>query len=264
MAHRAFDRRAAINRRALQGRGGRGMTTTPRKRIRRDVPRELVRFGFFPKSTPLPTVGGLKAKSRRGDIGETWWSRRFLSILESFGFGSRLDRGRSYARRGQVLEWSVTPGEIRARVQGSRRVPYNVRPDFGSQRLRAGGILFVASLLVSEPSRGSGILIRQALRLGALHRFPLNQNALPLIALPRAAESHDHGAEPAGLSCASAQGGVAGRQEREMVQIGAGKAEWTVAVHDQHAPGTSALGAFPFLIQRLDHDQVRGTALALP
>jgi len=103
------------------------MTTTPRKSIRRDVPRELVRFGSFPKSTPLPTVGGLKAKSRRGDIGETWWSRRFLSILESFGFGSRLNRGRSYARRGQVLEWKATPGEIRGRVQGSRRVPYNVR-----------------------------------------------------------------------------------------------------------------------------------------
>ncbi|MGH7765246.1 MAG: SWIM zinc finger family protein [Candidatus Dormibacteraceae bacterium] len=95
--------------------------------MRKYAARDLRRFGFFPKSTPLPAIGGLKAKSRRGDIGETWWSRRFLAILESFGFGSRLDRGRSYARRGQVLEWAVTPGEIKARVQGSRRAPYNVR-----------------------------------------------------------------------------------------------------------------------------------------
>ena len=29
---------------------------------------------------------GLKAKSKRGDIGATWWSRRFIDVLESLGF----------------------------------------------------------------------------------------------------------------------------------------------------------------------------------
>jgi uncharacterized Zn finger protein len=36
------------------------------------------------------------------------------------------DPGRNYARRGQVLSLDVTPGEVRASVQGSRRAPYCV------------------------------------------------------------------------------------------------------------------------------------------
>lgn len=70
--------------------------------------------------------GGLKARSARGAIGETWWSRRFLAVLESFAIGSRLTRGRSYARKGQVLSLTVAPGEVTASVQGSRERPYEV------------------------------------------------------------------------------------------------------------------------------------------
>jgi uncharacterized Zn finger protein len=64
---------------------------------------------------PLPGPGG------------TWWSRRFLELLESFGLGSRLERGREYARTGQVLELDVEPGIALAKVQGSRFTPYRVR-----------------------------------------------------------------------------------------------------------------------------------------
>jgi uncharacterized Zn finger protein len=38
----------------------------------------------------------------------------------------RLQRGRSYARRGQVLEFSLVAGKVTARVQGSRPQPYQV------------------------------------------------------------------------------------------------------------------------------------------
>ena len=41
--------------------------------------------------------------------------------------GSRLTRGRNYARRGQVISLEVRPGEVRAKVQGSRARPYDVR-----------------------------------------------------------------------------------------------------------------------------------------
>ena len=41
--------------------------------------------------------------------------------------GSRLTRGRNYARRGQVISLEVRPGEVRAKVQGSRVRPYDVR-----------------------------------------------------------------------------------------------------------------------------------------
>jgi uncharacterized Zn finger protein len=75
---------------------------------------------------PLRVEGGLRAQSTRGAIGETWWSKRFLAVLESFALGSRLTRGRNYARAGQVLSLSIAPGDVSATVQGSRPDPYLV------------------------------------------------------------------------------------------------------------------------------------------
>ncbi len=77
--------------------------------------------------TPLPAQGGIAARSRDGAIGESWWSERFIELLESFGLGSRLERGRAYARAGQVTELDVEPGIVLAKVQGSRYTPYRVR-----------------------------------------------------------------------------------------------------------------------------------------
>ena len=77
--------------------------------------------------TPLPAQGGIAARSRDGAIGESWWSQRFIDLLESFGLGSRLERGRAYARAGQVTELDVEPGIVLAKVQGSRYTPYRVR-----------------------------------------------------------------------------------------------------------------------------------------
>jgi uncharacterized Zn finger protein len=81
----------------------------------------------FPYGRTIRVEGGIKARSARGAIGETWWSKRFLAVLESFALGTRLTRGRSYARKGQVLELDVAPGLVKATVQGSRPQPYQVR-----------------------------------------------------------------------------------------------------------------------------------------
>jgi uncharacterized Zn finger protein len=81
---------------------------------------------WFPPSRPRAVENGLKARSSRGAIGKSWWSRRFLDVLESFAMGSRLTRGRTYARKGQVTSLDVVPGEVRATVQGSRVKPYRV------------------------------------------------------------------------------------------------------------------------------------------
>jgi len=82
--------------------------------------------GFPPPAKPLAVEGGLVARSARGAIGEHWWSRRFLEVLESFALGSRLTRGKNYARGGQVVSLEVAPGVVTASVQGSRRTPYKV------------------------------------------------------------------------------------------------------------------------------------------
>ena len=70
---------------------------------------------------------GLVARSRRGAIGESWWSGRFLAVLNALGVGGRLDRGKTYARAGQVVDLAIEPGAITATVQGSRDEPYRAR-----------------------------------------------------------------------------------------------------------------------------------------
>lgn len=82
--------------------------------------------GFPPPSNPRPVRGGIKARSKRGAFGERWWAKRWIGVLEGFGLGARLTRGRSYARRGQVIEIAVEPHGVHARVQGSRKAPYSV------------------------------------------------------------------------------------------------------------------------------------------
>jgi uncharacterized Zn finger protein len=82
---------------------------------------------FADYGRPKRVEGGLRPRSTRGAIGTSWWSRRFLDVLESLALGGRLTRGRSYARAGQVLALDVTPGTVSAQVQGSRPAPYQVR-----------------------------------------------------------------------------------------------------------------------------------------
>jgi uncharacterized Zn finger protein len=111
------------------------------------------------RSRPRRVEGGIKARSKRGAIGEQWWSRRFIGVLESFGMTGRLARGRNYARRGQVLNFEISPGYVTAQVQGSRAKPYKVRiqvlplttPQWQRvERALAGQALFRARLLAGE------------------------------------------------------------------------------------------------------------------
>ncbi|MFI7698580.1 SWIM zinc finger family protein [Nonomuraea sp. NPDC049480] len=83
-------------------------------------------MAWFDGGRPIRVEGGIRARSQRGSIGSTWWSRRFIDILERICDKGRLSRGRTYARQGQVLSIDLSAGEVRAAVQGSRRDPYEV------------------------------------------------------------------------------------------------------------------------------------------
>lgn len=83
-------------------------------------------WNYYPGSTPRPAAGGIKARSRRGSIGEAWWSQRFIKALERMGNASRLQRGKRYARQGQVIGIWITGGAVQAEVQGSSVRPYRV------------------------------------------------------------------------------------------------------------------------------------------
>jgi uncharacterized Zn finger protein len=81
----------------------------------------------YRKTKPRQVKGGIKAKAKGKIGGETWWANRWIKALESLGWSNRLPRGRSYARRGQVIEYEIAPSEITAKVQGSRPKPYGVK-----------------------------------------------------------------------------------------------------------------------------------------
>ncbi len=69
------------------------------------------------------------AAARRGrqePLASQWWSQRFTAVLEGYGLGPRMERGRRYARGGRVTDLIVKAGRLEARVQGSRARPYKV------------------------------------------------------------------------------------------------------------------------------------------
>ena len=80
----------------------------------------------FSESRPIPVDDGIATSKARGAMAEQWWSKRFVEVLDTYGLGGRMQRGRRYARTGQLRSFAVETGELRAEVQGSRRTPYEV------------------------------------------------------------------------------------------------------------------------------------------
>ena len=63
----------------------------------------------------------------KGKSAKSWWAQAWNKNLESYAdYSNRIGRGRSYVRRGAVLDLSITPGKIHALVQGSSTEPYTV------------------------------------------------------------------------------------------------------------------------------------------
>ena len=55
-----------------------------------------------------------------------WWSQRWLDLLDSYRFKKRLERGRNYARQGNILSIKFEGSQVLARVQGTDPEPYKV------------------------------------------------------------------------------------------------------------------------------------------
>jgi uncharacterized Zn finger protein len=134
----------------------------------------------YPKSRPRAAKGGIRAQSKRGGFGQSWWAKRWIGVLESFDIGARLGRGRSYARNGQVLSIDVREGEVKAKVQGSRLQPYNVTIEVKGLEPKqwdrviqtlSGQALFTAKLLAGEMPQD----IEQVFETAKLSLFPQKQ-----------------------------------------------------------------------------------------
>lgn len=60
-------------------------------------------------------------------LAKTWWGEAWNKNLESYSdYSSRIVRGRSYVRRGAVLDLEISKGNIMAVVQGSSSKPYKI------------------------------------------------------------------------------------------------------------------------------------------
>jgi uncharacterized Zn finger protein len=81
---------------------------------------------YYDYKPTIETEKGIKAKSKRGDFVKNWWATRWIAAMERVMDRGRLQRGRRYARKGQVLSLEEGQGQIRASVQGSRRTPYKI------------------------------------------------------------------------------------------------------------------------------------------
>jgi len=117
-------------------------------------------FHYYFKPTKAEEVeDGIKARSKRGAFAQSWWAKRWIAAVERLVDRGRLTRGRSYARRGQVISIDEKKGGIVAKVQGSRRTPYkvsiNITPLSDSQweeviDTLAEQAIFTAQLLAGE------------------------------------------------------------------------------------------------------------------
>ncbi len=81
---------------------------------------------YFEPTKPREVEGGIKARSKRGTFAKNWWATRWIKAMERLIDTNRLRRGRTYARKGQVISIEETKGGVAARVQGSQRTPYKV------------------------------------------------------------------------------------------------------------------------------------------
>ena len=116
-------------------------------------------YAWWERHGPRLPSHGIKAHTRRGAFGRTWWASRWIAALERLVNPARLARGRTYARAGQVVSLDVGRDGVNAVVQGSRPEPYRVRIRF--RRLSdaewervidamAGEALYAARLLSGE------------------------------------------------------------------------------------------------------------------
>ncbi|PDW03946.1 SWIM zinc finger family protein [Candidatus Viridilinea mediisalina] len=133
-------------------------------------------WSYYERRSRIP-ADGIKAKNKQGAFGTSWWAKRWIGALESFGYGSRLTRGRTYARSGAVLNIDVAAGQVNAKVQGSRSTPYKVKLELAvldatqwAQALDAIAeqAIFAAKLLAGEMPQN----IEEAFEIAQVPLFP--------------------------------------------------------------------------------------------
>jgi uncharacterized Zn finger protein len=122
-------------------------------------------------------AAGIRAQESRSGGARTWWSRRWVEVLERMGLGARLGRGKHYAVSGQVTGMRLEGPHVEAQVVGTRPDPYRVTIDFrvpeGAAReaivSRIKGEPMIAARLIADDMPTE---VEQAFRDCGLDFFP--------------------------------------------------------------------------------------------
>jgi len=96
----------------------------------------MSRYWYKPREQKDPSaqLGRLRRKNPDvrpvvigGKLAVSWWAQSWNKNLESYAdYSNRIGRGRSYVKKGAVLDLSIAPGKAMALVQGSRARPYEI------------------------------------------------------------------------------------------------------------------------------------------
>lgn len=122
-------------------------------------------------------------RQTRRAFGSTWWGKRWIEVLESFDWDNRLTRGRTYARKGNVLSIHIHPGLVKAKVIGREKIPYNVKIGLATFKEEAWDeildhmadrAIYTAKLLAGEMPEEIGEVFKSV----QLSLFPENLNDL--------------------------------------------------------------------------------------
>ncbi|MBC8333358.1 MAG: SWIM zinc finger family protein [Anaerolineae bacterium] len=140
-------------------------------------------YYYFKPTKPKEVKDGIKARSKRGDFASSWWAKRWIAALERLVDSGRLGRGRSYARKGQVISIDEKKDGILAKVQGSRKAPYKVTINIASLTdsqwdevidVLAEQAIFTAQLLAGEMPQD----IEKAFKEAGASLFPEKRGGL--------------------------------------------------------------------------------------
>lgn len=112
-------------------------------------------------------------------INRQWWVEKWLELLDSYRYKKRLERGRNYAREGNILNVEFKQSQLIADVQGTEEKPYRVTLSLDAFSDEDWGYvistmsekaILAAQLLVGEmPSEIEQVFIKNGLSL-----FPFN------------------------------------------------------------------------------------------
>lgn len=93
---------------------------------------------YYTNNRPYEVKGGLKVESKRGNIGTSWWTKKIQNNYLPYSSDTKVSRGKNYARSGQIISISITPGLVKAYVQGTMKTPYEIKILFGHAEKNSG------------------------------------------------------------------------------------------------------------------------------